>query len=213
MLLCLGQGLYLAIGWENPAERVSRISGPAGARSTIRLVVSLPNGADPDDGHDAADVAGRTNHRARHRQRRVAGHHHRHSGAAAAGGQRRCRTCFSPAAGSRPISTSGTRIVLVLLLAGGDCRRHRRHAGAAENSGAIRPARGRAQNVFRRHVVHAVARELLRRHADHFRPVHPDVPAADFPVHWPNHVKVPFFRIFFHGLALQLDYGSVLLYG
>ena len=70
---------------------------------------------------------------------------------------------------------------------GGDRRRHCHHPGAAENSGAIRPARGRAQDVCRRHVVHAAARELFRRHADHFRAVHPDVSAADLPVACANH--------------------------
>ena len=59
-------------------------------------------------------------------------------------------------------------VMLVLLLCAVIGGRHRGDAGAAENSRAIRPARRRAQNVFRRQFVHAVARQLFGRHADHF---------------------------------------------
>ncbi len=65
------------------------------------------------------------------------------------------------------------------LVAGhGDWRGHCHHPGAAENPGAIRAARRRAQNVFRRHSFMPLARQLFRRHADHFCPVHPDVSGA-----------------------------------
>ena len=63
----------------------------------------------------------------------------------------------------------------------GDRRCHRHYPGAAKDSRPIRPAGSRAQGVFRRHFVHAVAGELCGRHADHFRPGHPDVPAEDLP--------------------------------
>ena len=36
------------------------------------------------------------------------------------------------------------------------------------------------KTLFRRHFVHAVAGQLFRRHADYFRPVHPDVSADRF---------------------------------
>ena len=35
VLLCLGQGLYFAIGWEHPANHFPRVSRPAGADQTI----------------------------------------------------------------------------------------------------------------------------------------------------------------------------------
>jgi preprotein translocase subunit SecY len=37
------------------------------------------------------------------------------------------------------------------------------------------------KGLRRRHLVHAAARQLRGRHADHLRPGHPDVPAEDFP--------------------------------
>ena len=49
----------------------------------------------PDHRHDAADVAGRTNHRTRHRQRRFPDHHDRHPGAAARG-RRALKDMFFP---------------------------------------------------------------------------------------------------------------------
>ena len=182
VLLCLGQGVVMAIGWENPEKLFrSGIIGPAGAlHRCSHLVVPHPDGADADDRHDAADVAGRTDHRARHRQRRFAGHHHRHSGAAAAGGdgaeghvlpRRRRGSQVQLRARDRAGAAAGGR----------DRRRHCGHPGAAENPGAIRPAGGGPQSLFGRHLVHAVAGQLRGRHADHFCPGHPDVSAEDFP--------------------------------
>ncbi len=45
------------------------------------------------------------------------------------------------------------------------------------------------KNVFRRHVVHAVAREFFRRHADYFCPIHPDVSADRCVKGWPMWFK------------------------
>jgi preprotein translocase subunit SecY len=82
-------------------------------------------------------------------------HHHRHCVAAAAGGRDFSRHVFS-GGGVGDYHIMGTGIMM-LLLGGGHRGRHRGHAGAAENSRAIRPARRGAQNVFGRHVVHAAA--------------------------------------------------------
>ncbi len=142
------------------------------------LVLPPPNAADADDGHDAADVAGRTDHRARHRQRRFAGHHHRHSGAPARSGGgaqghvlpgRRDRGQIQLRACDRAGAPAGRC----------DCRRHCHHPGAAEGPGPIRAAGGGPQSLFGRHLVHAVAGQLRGRHADHFCPGDPDVPAED----------------------------------
>ena len=71
--------------------------------------------------------------------------------------------------------------IVVAGLAGVGRRRcYRYHAGSTENSGAIRSARRRSQDVCGWHFLHATARELRGRHADHFRVVHPDVSADDF---------------------------------
>ena len=92
-----GAGLVFCHRLGTSPNHFPRISRPAGADQQSHLV-SHPNGADHDDRHDAADVAGRTNHRSRHRQRRFAGHHHRHCGAVAAGRAWRCMDMFFPAA-------------------------------------------------------------------------------------------------------------------
>ena len=85
VLLCLGQGLFFAMGYEHPAKIFGNGIGQLVLyRAGPNLVVSHSSRAHHDDGHHAADVAGRANHRPRHRQRRVAGHHHRHCGPAAA---------------------------------------------------------------------------------------------------------------------------------
>ncbi len=93
------QGLRDGISWENP--------GKAFGGDISRLVLFSDNHLwwyriqttlIHDDGHDVVDVAWRTNHRARHRQRRFTGHHHRHRGAIAAGGARASTICFRPAA-------------------------------------------------------------------------------------------------------------------
>ncbi len=148
VLLCLGQGLFYAIGWENPGKIVSGISRLACSRRKSHLVVSHPDGVDHDDGHDAAHVAGRTDHRTRHWQRHFAGHHRRHSGAAAAGGVWSSRHVFPGGRWREPhkfwhLHRHG-------VAAGGrGGGRHRGDAGAAENSRAIRAARRWPENVSR----------------------------------------------------------------
>ena len=85
VLLCLGQGMVMAIGWENPEKHLPAVEHGDGWCSTRDAHIwfyRLQTAADADDGHHAADVAGRTDYRARHRQRRFARHHHRHPGAA-----------------------------------------------------------------------------------------------------------------------------------
>jgi preprotein translocase subunit SecY len=73
LLLCIGQGWYFAaISWENPAKIFLEFSGPSGAHSKSIWWYRIQTVTDHDDGHDAADVAGRTDHRTRHRQRHFA---------------------------------------------------------------------------------------------------------------------------------------------
>ena len=88
VLICLGQGFLMALGWEHPQSipGFSDFPGRAWCSITEHLVVPVSDGADPDGGHAAADVAGRADHGAGHWQRRFAHHHDQHSGAAAAGG-------------------------------------------------------------------------------------------------------------------------------
>ena len=84
VLICLGQGLYFAAGWEHPQTIFHGFQGQLVlSNSPIWYIDS--DCAHHDDRHDAAHVAGRANHRSRHGQRRVAGHHHRHRGPPAAG--------------------------------------------------------------------------------------------------------------------------------
>ena len=110
VLLCLGQGLFMALGWENP----DKILGFQGIGQLVlysdraSLVVSHSDDDHSDYRHDAADVAGRTNHRTRHRQRCFAGHYDRHSGAVAAGGQWRLKDMFFPGAGAKLVQLSVT---------------------------------------------------------------------------------------------------------
>ena len=114
VLICLGQGFLMALGWEHPQSipGFERFPGDELVLYQKHLVVPVPDGADPDDGHAAADVAGRADHGAGHRERGFAGHHHRHSGAAAAGGARGCWTCSRGESGSM----FGNMAVLVVLL-------------------------------------------------------------------------------------------------
>ena len=67
-----------------------------------------------------------------------------------------------------------------------DRRGHRHHPGAAESPGPIRAAGGGPQSLFGRHLVHAAAGQLLGRHADHFCPGDSDVSAEDFSVPRPE---------------------------
>ena len=178
VFLCLGQGLYFALGWENPTKQFPGFQGDL-VLVQNRVAVSVHDCDDHDHGHNASDVAGRANHRARRRQRRVAGHYHRHCRAAAKRIHRIEGHVFPRRGRPKPVQ-HGPRHRPGCAAGRRDWRRHRGDAGAAENSGSIRPARRGAEDVFRRHVVHAVARQLFRRDADHFCAIHPDVSGVYF---------------------------------
>ena len=110
VLLCLGQGMVMAIGWENPEKLFPRLEPgrPAGALlRCAHLVLPPPDAADADDGTmllmwlgeqitergigNGVSLVITIGILARLPQRRW-----------------RSRTCSSPAAASRPSSTSGT---------------------------------------------------------------------------------------------------------
>ena len=74
----------------------------------------------------------------------------------------------------------GHAIALDAAAGGGGRGRDRGDPGATEDSRAIRAAHGGPQSIFRRHIVPAFAAELRRRHAHHLRAGHPDGPAKTF---------------------------------
>jgi hypothetical protein len=74
VLLTAIQGWFVATsGWKPMVRRAA-----ACRRSSIRLSVPRRRGDQPDRRHDVPAVAGRADHLARDRQRRVADHHGRH---------------------------------------------------------------------------------------------------------------------------------------
>ena len=60
VLLCIGQGFFMATQWENPATIFAGLSGSLVSLygASLHLVVSDSNRDHPDHRHDAADVAG-----------------------------------------------------------------------------------------------------------------------------------------------------------
>ena len=91
--LCIFQGYLLAVSFQHPESYHTMLPG---ITETIReawnsagggsgMVVPHRHRAFADDGHAVLDVARRSNHRARNRQRHFAYHHHRHCGAPARG--------------------------------------------------------------------------------------------------------------------------------
>ena len=93
----------------------------------------------------------------------------------------------------------------------GHRRGHRHYPGAEKGPCSIRTAGSRPQSLFGRHLVHAAAGQLLGRHADHFRPGDSDVPAEDF-----LFLGQSFNVKFFGEIARALGEGAILymtLYG
>ena len=178
VLLCLGQGLFMALGWENPEKIFGAGHRPIGALFTgAYLVLPAADHACPDHRHDAVDVAGRADHRARHRQRRVPGHHHWHPGPPAAGRCRHQRHVLPRRWRRGEQATSAMPSLLVGLL-----------AGVIAAVIAITQAQ---RKVPVQYAQRAVGRKVyaggtsfmplrvnyLGRHAHHLRPGDPDVPA------------------------------------
>ena len=181
VLLCLGQGMVMAIGWENPEKLFPQWNTAERLGALHRcsyMVLSPPNAADVDDGNDAADVAGRTDYRTRHRQRRFARHHHRHPSPPAPGGSGPERYVFPRSWCRGQVQLRACHRARAFA---GRCDRRRdcHYPGAAEGSSAIRPAGGRPKSVFRRHLVHAAASELLGCYAHHLCPGDSHVSAKD----------------------------------
>jgi preprotein translocase subunit SecY len=59
VLLCLGQGLFMAVGWEHAQNLFPSFTGDLLTESSaMRLVVSHPNGDHPDHRDAFADVVG-----------------------------------------------------------------------------------------------------------------------------------------------------------
>ena len=188
VLLCLGQGMVMAIGWENPeklfrqwntADRLVLYSDAHIWLYRIQTLLMLTTGTmllmwlgeqitERGIGNGVSLVI-TIGILARLPQAAVA-----------------LKDMFFPGGGVEAKFNFGHAIALVLLAGRCDRRRHRHHPGAAEDPGPIRPAGGGPQGLCGRHLVHAAAGQLLGRHADHFRPGHPDVPAEDFPVPGPE---------------------------
>ena len=167
-----------ATPWPWPWRTPQALLGVSAGRSCMNPGLGLPP-ADRhhhDHRHDAADVAGRADHRARHRQRHLADHHGQHHQPPA---QRAAGRCQHVQAGRRRSAQFtifhlvGLLLMLFLVMAA----HHRGDPGPAEDPRAVRQAGGRPQGLRRAEHVHAAARQLLRRHADHLRPGDPDVPA------------------------------------
>ena len=197
VFLCMGQGLYFAAGWQNPAKQFPGFEGSLvlspGWWYLVQTVLIMTTGTmllmwlgeqitERGVGNGVSliitiGIIARIAH-------------------GNPGFERHVR----PRSGRRTDAPSdGDGHHAAHFVGGGHRRRDRGHASPAENSGAICPAGRRAQNVCRRHVLHAAARELFRRHADHFRPVHPDVPGAYLPVFWAEISKCRFCRNFSAG--------------
>ena len=89
IVLCLFQGYLLALSFENPQanpflqESWTRSPGWECIWSPSPVWVSVHDRDHADRGDDVPDVARRSNHRSRHRQRYVADHHRRYRRAAA----------------------------------------------------------------------------------------------------------------------------------
>jgi preprotein translocase subunit SecY len=66
-----------------------------------------------------------------------------------------------------------------VAVAGGHCGSNRGNPGAAENPRAIRATHGGSKDLRGRQFVYAVASQLRRRDAHHFCASHPDVPTED----------------------------------
>ena len=188
VLLCLGQGMVMAIGWENPeklfpgwntAERLVLYSDAHIWFYRLQTLLMLTTGTmllmwlgeqitERGIGNGVSLVI-TIGILARLPQAAVA-----------------LKDMFFPGGGVEAKFNFGHAIALVLLLAGVIAGRHRHHPGAAESAGPIRPAGGGPQSLFGRHFVHAAASQLLGRHADHFRPGDPDVSAEDISVPGPE---------------------------
>ena len=93
VVLCIFQGYLLALSFQHPesyhtmlpgiTDTIRQLGDSAGGRSWLEI----PNrhGGFPNDRHVGFDVAGRSNHRARYRQRHLSHHHDRDCCAAARG--------------------------------------------------------------------------------------------------------------------------------
>ena len=177
VVLCIFQGYLLAVSFQHPESYHTMLPGNYGydARLGIPLVddpgldLSDHHGPLADHRHTFPDVAGRSNHRARHRQRYFVDHHDRDRGAPArSAGAGVENVCAVGATGTSQVNPA-ILVLMVAFLVHRDRSGHRRHARRPQNYGAIRQARGRPKNVRRANAIHAVEGELRGRDADHFR--------------------------------------------
>ena len=174
LALCLVQGYLLAVSLQNPASNPML----GGITETINRL-GIPLVADPGmdvphhhgdlahRGHAVPDVAWRSDHRARHRQRHLADHHRRHRGAVARGARAgvenvRADWCRRERPGESGDPCADDRVPLPRHRGG-----HRGHARRPQDYGAIRQARGRPEDVRRADAIHAAEGELRGRDADH----------------------------------------------
>ncbi len=158
-------GICIIQAWASPSSwRASR--APAGRPScpARRLAVPAADRPDPDHGHGLRHVAGRADHRARHRQRDLAHHLRRH----------RRPLPVRPEQHASPASRRGTMGSAQADLPGrADAGRHRLHrlrrARPAAHPGVLRQARRRPQGLRRPEHAPAAAGQHRRRHPDHLR--------------------------------------------